>query len=92
MSLLKERIAEVFLVVVNESDLGLELFTTSLVSEFTNMSSSLLSFPLVPSFDGHGATTKCTVATLDGYESGVLVPDELSDEADSGVGVLSSAG
>jgi len=73
----------VFLVVVDESHPGLELFTTVLVAEFTDMSPSFLSLSPVPSFDGHGAITKGTVTTLGGNEGGILlVPDESSDEAD----------
>ena len=85
---LEEGIAEVFLVVVNESDFGLELFTTLLVSEFPNMSSGFLSFSLVSGLDGHSAATECTVPTLDRDKSGVLVPDEPSDEANSRIGVF----
>ena len=81
-----------FLVVVDVSDLGLELFTPVLVAEFTYVSSGFLGFPPIPGLDGHGAVTKGTVTTLDGYEGRILlVPDEFSDEADARVWILHPA-
>jgi len=90
---LEEWIAEVFLVVVDEPDLGLELFATFLVAEFTDMSSSFSGFPPIPGPNGHGTIAKGTVTALDGNESRVLfVLDEFSDETNPGVWILYSAG
>lgn len=90
---LEEWIAEVFLVIVNESDFGLELLAALLVTELTDMPPSFLCLPPVPSFHGHGTVTKGTIATLDGNESGVFfVPNEFPYKTDSRVWIFRSTG
>jgi len=82
-----------FLVVVDEPDLRLELFTTILIAEFADMSSGFPSLTPVSCLDGHGTTTKGTVSAPDGDKSRILlVSDKFSDEADSGIGIFHSAG
>ena len=81
------------LVVVDESDLGLELLTTVLVAEFADMASGFLGLSPVPGLDGHGTSAKGSVSTLDGNQGRILlVPDQFSDEADPRVGIFHSAG
>lgn len=79
-----------FLVVVNESNFGLELFSTLLVPELANVSTSLLGLSSVPRLHSHSAVTECPIPALRGDEGGVFVPNQFSNEADSGIRILSS--
>jgi len=77
-----------FLRVMPEADLGLELLPAILVSKLPNVPSGLPRFAPISSFDHISTATKGTKSTTSGNQGRVLVGDELADDGSATVRVL----
>jgi len=77
-----------FLRVVDETNLGLEVLAPLLIPELANMAAGFAGLATIPSFDDFCPGTECSIASFAGNQSRVLVSEQAADLGGARVGVL----
>lgn len=77
-----------FLAVVYEGNLGLEIFASLGVSKFAYMAASLASFTSVPGLDDLTAGTESAKATFPWDKSRIFVGQQFADESCARIGIF----
>lgn len=77
-----------FLRVVDEADLGLEVLAPLLIPELANMAAGFPGLATIPSLDDFRPGTECSIASFAGNQGRVLVGEQAADLGGARVGVL----